>query len=406
MADFMRPWAERRSRPARVAPIRPELAKPTGSKTVLQNLQGLRGAAGLIVVIAHVSGTNGFEQRVFGSIWTAVLNMPANTAVDTFFVISGLTMVVTTWRTFDEPRSGRRFLLRRIGRIYPLYFLVNTALVVLLVVSPHTVSFQHEGPGTSILQSYLLLPQQGRLPVLVAWSLVYEMYFYAVFAIALMLGRSRLPRVLGVWVVLTLALTAFASGSTNPYVALLANPMSLEFVLGVVIGLAVVHGRLIRPLPVVVAAALSYGGCLVFLTLCGWTGFPSDSVRVMLVLVPAGLVVYSAICLEVRHGYVLPVFLRRVGDASYSLFLTHVPALTLLAILLSGRLPGTPWVHLLSIPAAFVVVVSVALTCHRLLERPMQRAVQRLLGPLLRPTPPRVPQGTPRAHVPQEHSRS
>jgi peptidoglycan/LPS O-acetylase OafA/YrhL len=156
----------------------------------------------------------------------------------------------------------------------------------------------------------------------------------------------------------------------------------------------------------VAAAALSYGACLVFLTFCGWTGFPSDSVRVMLVLVPAGLVVYSAICLEVRYGRVFPAFLRRVGDASYSLFLTHVPALTLLAVLLAGRLPTTPWVHLLAIPTAFLVVVSVALTCHRLLERPMQRAVQRLLGPLLRPAPRAVPLDASPVPVPEQRPRS
>jgi exopolysaccharide production protein ExoZ len=402
-------WGDRHVHPGRRVPPSGVTGPPTApadGKARLRNIQGLRGAAGLIVVIAHVSGTNGFEQRVFGTRWTSWSNLPANTAVDMFFVISGLTMVVTTWRTFDGPGSSRRFLLRRIARIYPLYCVVNTALVMLLVVSPNNVSFDHEGRRPSILQSYLLLPQQGRLPVLVAWSLVYEMYLYAVFGIALMLGRSRFPRVLCVWVVLTLTMSVVSSDATNPYVALVAIPMSLEFVLGVVIGLAVVHARLVQPGGALAAATLSYGGCLVFLTFCGWTEFPSEAVRVALVAIPAGLVVYSAICLEVRHGRVLPSFVQRVGDASYSLFLTHVPALTLLALLLAGRLPTTPWVHTLTLPAVLLVVVCVALGCHRLLERPLQRVAQQLLRPLLRPAPRSVSSETPEVAVVERRARS
>jgi peptidoglycan/LPS O-acetylase OafA/YrhL len=79
-----------------------------------------------------------------------------------------------------------------------------------------------------------------------------------------------------------------------------------------------------------------------------------------------------------------------VGDASYSLFLTHVPVLTLLALLLAGRLPVTPWVHTLTLPAVLLVVVCGALVCYVVLERPLIRAAQRLLRPLLRPAPRRV----------------
>ena len=216
-----------------------------------------------------------------------------------------------------------------------------------------------------------MLPHVGRLPLLVAWSLVYEIYFYVVFAIALLLGRRRFPWVMAVWVAITLTLSVMASDVTNPYVVIVASPLSLEFVLGVVIGLATVHGRFVRPNVVLALGVVSFCSCLVLLALSGWSHFPSDGVRVALVAIPAGLVVYGAIGVEMRYGRIVPPSMRRLGDASYSLYLAHVPALALLALVLAGRLPTTPLVHALTLPAVLVYVVCAALVCYALLERPL-----------------------------------
>lgn len=382
---------ERRSRRGLVPRARATgpATPPADGKATVYNIQGLRGIAALIVVMAHVSGADGFEKRVFGTTWTSWSNLPANTGVDLFFVISGLIMVITTWRTFDDAGSSRRFLLRRIARIYPLYWVINTAVVLLFVLSPNSVSFQ-EGQSPNILESYLLLPHDGRLPVLVAWSLVYEMYFYVVFAIALLLGRARFPWVMSLWVVLTVTLSVVASDATNPYLALVASPLSLEFVLGVVIGLAAVRGRFVQPPVVLALGIVSFGSCLVFLALSGWAQFPTDAVRVALVAIPAGLVVYGAIGLEVRHRRIVPSFVQRLGDASYSLYLTHVPALTLLALVLAGHLPTSPVVHALTLPAALIAVVCGALICYALLERPLHIAARTVLQRAPRGNAPRA----------------
>ena len=157
--------------------------------------------------------------------------------------------------------------------------------------------------------------------------------------------------------------------------------MSLEFVLGVLIGLAVVRGWFAYPRAALAMGLLSYCACLVPLALSGWEVFPSDAVRVALFAIPAGLVVYGAIGVEMRRGLVFPSPVRRLGDASYSLFLIHVPALTLMSFLLAGRVPTTPWVHALTLLAVLVVVVCGALACYAVVERPLQVAARRLLQP-------------------------
>jgi peptidoglycan/LPS O-acetylase OafA/YrhL len=211
------------------------------------------------------------------------------------------------------------------------------------------------------------------------------MYFYVVFAFALLLGRARFPWVMGGWVAVTLTLYATVGRTTNPYLAIVASPLSLEFVLGAVIGLATVHGRLVRPYAALALGIVSFSACLVFLALSGWDQFPSAGVRVLLVAVPAGLVVYGAIGVETRYGRIVTPFQRHLGDASYSLYLTHVPALTLLVTVWAGRLPTGPVVHALMLPAALVYVVFGALVCYALLERPLQNATARLLRRQPRP---------------------
>ena len=351
-------------------------AAGTGRRTTtLANVQALRGVAALVVVLAHVSGPDGMEQRIFGSEWTSRSNLPANTGVDLFFVISGLIMVVTTWRSFDAPGSARGFLYRRVTRIYPLYWLLNTAILALLLLSPGSVSFDdgHHLDAGGVLGSYLLLPQDGRLPVLVAWTLVHEMYFYLLFTLALLIGRRWLGWVMATWVAVTVALSATVGGTRDPWLALVASPLNLEFVLGVAIGYAVVRSRLVRPRLVLAAGVVAAVALLVLLAASGWESFPSTWLRVAGPGVVAALLVYGAVGVEVRRASVAPGFLQRLGDASYSLYLVHVPALTLLAAVLAGRMPTGGFVHalvlLVLVPA---YVLAAALLCHRFLERPMQ----------------------------------
>ena len=70
----------------------------------IRSLQALRGVAVLMVVLTHIAAPFGTEthylhgQRVVG--W---LQYPTQGGVDLFFVISGVIITVTTWRTFGAP---------------------------------------------------------------------------------------------------------------------------------------------------------------------------------------------------------------------------------------------------------------------------------------------------------------
>lgn len=350
---------------------------PTTRAPKLRNVQALRGVAALVVVAAHFSGTDGFESRVFGSVWTSWSNLPANTGVDLFFVISGLIMVVTTWGSFDAPGSAGRFLWRRITRIYPLYWVVNTAVLALFLLRPDSVSFDESG-NPDVVASYLLLPTEGRLPVLVAWSLVYEMYFYLLFTLALLFRRRFLGWVIGLWatatVMLSLGVAALhdgGPGDLDPYLALVASPLNLEFVLGVCVGYAVLRGWIYLPRVVLWIGIVLAVALLTLLGATGWEQFPSAWFRVAGPGVVAAMLVYGAVGVEIRCAMAFPVPLQRLGDWSYSLYLIHVPVLTLLAIVIVRVWSPGVAAHVVALVAVPACVVLCAFLCHRLLEHPM-----------------------------------
>ena len=95
------------------------------------NIQALRAVAVVLVLAAHV---HDFSDR-FNSHWALDWLSPIGTwGVDLFFVISGFIMVVVHYDDFAEQKSPQRFFLRRVIRIYPLYWLVTLVIVVMLHV--------------------------------------------------------------------------------------------------------------------------------------------------------------------------------------------------------------------------------------------------------------------------------
>lgn len=184
--------------------------------------------------------------------------------VDLFFVISGFIMVHTTWRSDGSVASSKRFLVRRLARIWPVY-VVHMALYLLVFVD-------HKGlPGDKaewwkVLRAVLFYPQEagsepffGYPPLGIGWTLNYEVWFYLLFGASMLAGRRRwqvfFASMAFFLVVLPLALTGHVHGdayaSYHVHHALLAeimNPMIWDFAAGVLIGLVYRSHVRLRPL--------------------------------------------------------------------------------------------------------------------------------------------------------------
>lgn len=286
--------------------------------TTLLTVQVLRALAALIVVIGHATielprldgfSADGFETFNYGF------------GVDVFFVISGFIMIHTAGAAFGSPGAGRDFMVARIIRIVPIYWLLTTGLLAAALVLPSL--FNSPTPTlASILGSYFFIPVANAagdpLPILaLGWTLNYEMFFYLLFACAMVLPR----RAAIVTLLLVLALVAAIGAIVRPDNVVLkfwTDSIILEFAFGILIGVA--KSRLRTTAPFVGALLLLAGAALFVANHFHGVALP----RFLLSGVPAALIVTGAVILDLAGKPVAPRALVILGGASYSLYLSHM----------------------------------------------------------------------------------
>jgi exopolysaccharide production protein ExoZ len=314
----------------------------------LVSIQYLRGFAACAVLVGHAGN---FEVGSAG--------------VDLFFVISGFIMWVVSHARSLGPVG---FMVRRIARIVPLYWGVTLGTAAVAVLVPGAFPNLRVTPG-NVLSSIFFVPHRdpsGHIyPLIVpGWSLNYEMFFYAIFAIVLAFSaRLRLPLVAMILVALVTARSAFVSDSA--LWVTYTDPILLEFLAGVLLGAAYTTQRRLSIPASLLLIAIGFTGFAATIML----GLRADSWRAVHWGIPALLIVAGMVFCE-RSGKMthwrLPHF---IGDASYSLYLVHMFAVALVFRSL-GRL------HLpdaLEIGVAVVVSIGVGMVVYVVIERPLLR---------------------------------
>lgn len=346
------------------------------STGTLNNIQVLRALAASMVVVGHswhdassIAVSTGAPIPASGTVnWGA--------GVDLFFVISGFIMLHTTERRFGAPGAATSFLRRRFIRVVPLYWLMTTALLVGSLILPRLLNVPIDD-WQSVIKSYLFVPDlraNGEVrPILaLGWTLNFEMFFYSIFALAMLLPLRRGLCLVTAGAVAFVVLGQLTALPSIP-VRFWSDPIVLEFFLGVGIGL--VHRAGIR-LGGAGAALVAAAGVVLF-ALCSEprTG-PSLSALVQTGLPAAMIVAAAALGPQLRSGSgvqgLVTLGLVRMGDASYSLYLSHPFVLRPLRDAwiagASSRLPLGFYVL-----ACVVSAFAAALACFRWIEQPIAR---------------------------------
>ncbi len=328
----------------------------------------------MAVVVYHITT---IESRVAGgySVLSWVGNL-GKLGVELFFVISGFIMITTNWEQFGKAGAPGGFLLRRIVRIAPPYWIVSALLLVVFLVNPHWINSSSRYP-TDLIASFLLLPQRGYPLLMVGWTLVFEMYFYYVFTLALATARRSAPLVIGSWLIAMIVVRqTLYPHTSNIYVWLVCNPSNLFFIAGIVAGYLVMSRRFHAPMLCAVLGGLATP--VVFYAVengFGWRGYLSDWVNVLLVSLPMAAMLYGLVVAEMNRAFRVAAPLVLTGDASYSLYLWHVPILAAVGRA-STRLPLHPLAaHLAWCTLALVFTTLCAIALYRYVEKPMLKAL-------------------------------
>lgn len=311
------------------------------------SIQVLRGVAALMVVFFHLPGALGLPD----------LHIPVlSGGVDLFFVISGFVMVVSTR---DRPRDPRAFLVQRFRRIVPFYWVMTLVMALALLV------FLGRGssPG-QLVSSLMFIPYLDGAtgfvqPVLgVGWTLNLEILFYLLFAASMGFGAWRQLAALGaVFAALVVARFVFKPAA-DTVLFFYTTPMLFEFLAGMALGH--LTGRLARLSVPLAGAAIGLAVVSVLVMVLG-----SELPRTLAQGLPALLLVVGCLGLEGYFRRYAPRFLIHLGDASYSLYLTHTIVLLALTPVVAGA-GLSPWI---AGAAVVVACVLVSLASYRFIEQ-------------------------------------
>ncbi len=326
-------------------------------------IQYLRGLAAVLVVVYHLGQP--LERLGHAVHWPGGLSA----GVDIFFVISGFVMWITT-RTRDTTPID--FWRKRLVRIVPLYWLVTTFMLTVLLVAPQVMQTSRFD-AKHVIASYLFIPalNPGK-PVMEpllfpGWTLNYEMFFYAIFGLFLLAGpKLRLWGTIGVLTVLV----ALGAAFDVPHLSVAgfySDSIMLEFALGMMLG-ELVHQRSgQRILPRTTGWFLFALGLACLIAVPQIEGVP----RAIRYGLPALFIVLGCLSIECDGGVrEIPLF-HHIGNASYSIYLTQL--VTMAAFLVLWRKLGLePSVALAALFCVLDVLIAVAggIVSYHLLEKP------------------------------------
>ncbi|MEM7300603.1 MAG: acyltransferase [Pseudomonadota bacterium] len=345
-------------------------------RTKLLHVEALRAFAALFVVVTHAlhevseifaGHARYFDEKIF----------PGDFGVDVFFIISGFVMVYVSADKFGTAGSATVFLRRRFIRIAPLYWLMTSVVLLIVLAAP---SLMDNAPKEPLhwLASYAFFPMARETdglirPLLgVGWTLQYEMFFYLLFALALWLPRGK--AVAAVVMAITAMVISGRLGETQSTLATFASdPIMLEFAAGSLLGLAYLNGVRITSLafwPMIIVALFA---------LSLMPAFTQDMEiwRALSYGTPALMIV--AACVLTRKVQVRPVprLMVSLGASSYALYLVHPFVLGVLKVLWT-KLGLTALVGFAMAPWAFLTVTLIICpivghVLHLVFEKPITR---------------------------------
>jgi peptidoglycan/LPS O-acetylase OafA/YrhL len=329
---------------------RPSSAERPGR---LPGLDGLRGLAAVAVMLFHYTVWLAQLSRTSHQPYGSVLWFPYGIfGVELFFIISGFVIFMT----LDRRPTLADFGLARFARLYPAFFVCMLA-TILLIGEPIN--------SAKVLANLTMVPAafgQSHLDGSY-WSLLYELGFYLLAAVACIICRCRRPELpCVVWLLAEFVVRAVFHGvPLGPLMTATQTSFAHLFVIGIM--LYRLRARqatpLTLPLLLLSVAMALYGPS---------SGIgPMPKVEYVGIIAGLSILVWLA---TTRFGLLLGVGpLRFLGRISYPLYLVHQAA----GFVLLDRLHALGLHQNLSVAITMTAAVVLAWTISTTIERPAQR---------------------------------
>lgn len=326
----------------------------------LSSLQGVRAIAALMVVAFHLNVYILPDVLNRGRTWTGF--SAGYAGVEIFFVLSGFIMVLVHRHAFGKRQGWMTFLIRRVRRIYPFYWITLCAVVAARLATDGSEAL----PSFELLVASLLLIPVENTIIEVSWSLSFEMLFYFVFSV-LLLNLTAGKALGAAWFGGTalLLLIGFESELTQFIFA----PYNLLFLFGIIgaygyktIGTGTAWASLVAG--AVIFGCTALGEVYKLLPV-------SFGLRTVLLGVGAAGMICGLAALELKMALRTPRWIVLLGDASYAIYLLHISVMTACAKVIMALGFGDQADHLLLFAILFFGAVAAGILAHLLIEVPL-----------------------------------
>ncbi|MEH2280666.1 MAG: acyltransferase [Nostoc sp.] len=344
----------------------------------LNLLQVYRGLAAVLVVLTHGNLILSREMhqgdllQIFHFGWIGV---------DFFFVLSGFIIFYIHQSDIGKPNKLKSFIFKRFIRVYPLYWSILSIKILVSLFNTNKDSIYQRSPD-EIIKAILLLPQDHSILesnfIGVSWTLSYEVFFYCIFALLILKNTKISQSIIVAWIIgIILNLLNLLPIGESFLLGFIFNERNLEFVLGCLAAYTISKYQF------KFATSLIYASIFLLVISVINTRYKEFDVSGIPSLVAYGipftLLIIGSVYLELSKTVNIPQILIYIGNASYSIYLTHgfflsniVKIFTKLTDKLNIYLIPNANIYY-NISAFIIVILAVIMGCviHSYLEKPL-----------------------------------